>query len=114
MTRRLRECVERWPECSTGAFDPRCCRFPKSCSATVYGDGTDESLLETARWEAEKLDPGPHTCEPPSWAPSGLLEAFGGAGDVWRCNCGRLWIVRQRHTADWDRAPSVPPPDYED
>ena len=25
-------CVARWPECEEGAFDPRCCRFPKSCS----------------------------------------------------------------------------------
>lgn len=29
-------CVERWPECETGAYDPRCCRFPKSCSADVH------------------------------------------------------------------------------
>ena len=26
------ECVQRWPECEDGAYDPRCCRFPKSCS----------------------------------------------------------------------------------
>jgi len=25
-------CVSRWPECYSGGFDPRCCRFPKSCS----------------------------------------------------------------------------------
>ena len=25
-------CVEGWPECDDGAYDPRCCRFPKSCS----------------------------------------------------------------------------------
>jgi hypothetical protein len=25
-------CVERWPECASGEYDPRCCRFPKSCS----------------------------------------------------------------------------------
>jgi hypothetical protein len=35
-TRRLRACVEAWPECREGGYDPRCCRFPKSCSATVY------------------------------------------------------------------------------
>jgi hypothetical protein len=34
--RRIRACVEAWPECETGEYDPRCCRFPKSCSATVY------------------------------------------------------------------------------
>jgi hypothetical protein len=26
------ECVQRWSECEDGAYDPRCCRFPKSCS----------------------------------------------------------------------------------
>lgn len=26
------ECVERWPECFSGGYDPRCCRWPKSCS----------------------------------------------------------------------------------
>lgn len=35
-TPRLRECVEAWPDCETGEYDPRCCRFPKSCSCTVY------------------------------------------------------------------------------
>lgn len=26
------ECVEAWPGCFSGGYDPRCCRFPKSCS----------------------------------------------------------------------------------
>lgn len=30
--KREAECVERWPECFSGGYDPRCCRFPKSCS----------------------------------------------------------------------------------
>lgn len=30
--RRLKGCVEQWPECESGLYDPRCCRFPKSCS----------------------------------------------------------------------------------
>ena len=25
-------CVARWPECVPDDYDPRCCRFPKSCS----------------------------------------------------------------------------------
>lgn len=25
-------CVSRWPDCHAGEYDPRCCRFPKSCS----------------------------------------------------------------------------------
>lgn len=35
-TRRLRACVERWPECETGEYNPACCRFPKSCSCDIY------------------------------------------------------------------------------
>jgi regulator of replication initiation timing len=27
------ECVAKWPECESCLYDPRCCRFPKSCSA---------------------------------------------------------------------------------
>lgn len=45
--RRLRECVERWPGAEIeGDYDPRCCRFPKSCSASVYDAEhvTDEDL----------------------------------------------------------------------
>lgn len=26
------ECVKQWPDCHDGGYDPRCCRFPKSCS----------------------------------------------------------------------------------
>jgi len=26
------ECVKAWPGCHVGGYDPRCCRFPKSCS----------------------------------------------------------------------------------
>lgn len=37
---RLPDCVERWPECRTGDYDPHCCRFPKSCSCTVYDRDT--------------------------------------------------------------------------
>jgi transcriptional regulator with XRE-family HTH domain len=47
--RRLRPCVEAWPGAETGAYDPRCCRFPKSCSATVYDpERVDEADLEPA------------------------------------------------------------------
>jgi hypothetical protein len=35
-TRRIKACVEAWPDCETGLYDPRCCRFPKSCSCTIY------------------------------------------------------------------------------
>ena len=33
---RLRACVEQWPDAETGEYHPDCCRFPNSCSATVY------------------------------------------------------------------------------
>ena len=36
---RLKTCVERWPECNDGEFNPACCRFPKSCSCTIYDEG---------------------------------------------------------------------------
>ena len=44
--RRLRTCVENWPDAETGAYHPSCCRFPKSCSATVYDKQrvTDDDL----------------------------------------------------------------------
>ncbi len=29
------ECVASWPDCYEGGYDPRCCRFPKSCSCSV-------------------------------------------------------------------------------
>lgn len=29
------QCYTRWPECSNGDYDPRCCRFPKSCSVGI-------------------------------------------------------------------------------
>lgn len=36
---RLKDCVDRWPGAEIeGNYDPRCCRFPKSCSASVYDD----------------------------------------------------------------------------
>lgn len=42
--RRLKACVEAWPEAETGAYDPRCCRFPKSCSADIYSNADDSDL----------------------------------------------------------------------
>lgn len=35
-TRRLRSCVEAWPEAHSGDYHPNCCRFPKSCSPHGY------------------------------------------------------------------------------
>ena len=32
MDRREPGCIEQWPECLHGTYNPHCCRFPKSCS----------------------------------------------------------------------------------
>lgn len=39
--------------------------------------------------------PPRHRCAPPDPAPSGkgLLVTYR-EGDVWRCDCGRLWVCR--------------------
>lgn len=47
--RRLLSCIERWPDCETGEYHPSCCRFPKSCSASVYSADIDPKLLEPER-----------------------------------------------------------------
>lgn len=36
-------CVEAWPECESFGHDPRCCRFPKSCSAGGWRAAIDAS-----------------------------------------------------------------------
>lgn len=28
-------CVEAWPDCREGEYNPYCCRFPKSCRCDV-------------------------------------------------------------------------------
>ena len=46
-TRRLRACVENWPDCYDGGYNPYCCRFPKSCSCEGYDPATiTEDRLE--------------------------------------------------------------------
>jgi hypothetical protein len=35
LVERSPECVAQWPDCYEGGYDPRCCRFPKSCSCEV-------------------------------------------------------------------------------
>jgi len=54
---RLRVCVERWPECDFGLYDPRCCRFPKSCSCTSYS----AEYLKDGDLEADPATPRPET-----------------------------------------------------
>lgn len=47
--RRLRVCIEAWPECEADGYNPRCCRFPKSCSCTVYPDDIEDDALEPVK-----------------------------------------------------------------
>lgn len=45
--RRLSACVNRWPHCEDGFYDPRCCRFPKPCSCRTYDqEGVNDAMLE--------------------------------------------------------------------
>lgn len=54
---RLRHCVEAWPECETGMYNPSCCRFPKSCSCDIYDDDQVTSDdLEPGRASSEETD----------------------------------------------------------
>lgn len=41
-------CVEAWPECESGAYNPRCCRFPKSCSCESHNIVTPEAARDEA------------------------------------------------------------------
>lgn len=38
------ECVAAWPDCYDGGFNPRCCRFPKSCSCEVKQPSQGEEV----------------------------------------------------------------------
>lgn len=48
--RRLKLCVEAWPKCENGLYNPACCRFPKGCSphgrmeAVLAGNLTEDDL----------------------------------------------------------------------
>jgi len=55
-TRRLKSCVEAWPGCAEGEYDPRCCRFPKSCSCDIIHN---QALLDDPKWCEENLEPLP-------------------------------------------------------
>lgn len=53
--RRLKSCLEEWPDAEPGAYNPSCCRFPKSCSCTSYDPTqvTDDDLEPMPAWGAE-------------------------------------------------------------
>jgi hypothetical protein len=67
--RRLLSCVEAWPECVEGDYNPACCRFPKSCSCTVYDDDLDDGLLEPVVPDTYPNDPQSPNPSPPAVLP---------------------------------------------
>ena len=62
-TRRLKACIEAWPGCATSEYDPRCCRFPKSCSCDIVHN---QAFLDDPKWCEENLEPAPQ--------PPGLVD----------------------------------------
>ena len=53
-TRRLKSCVEVWPDCAEGEYNPYCCRYPKSCSCTIVHN---QAALDDPKWREENLEP---------------------------------------------------------
>lgn len=39
-------CLERWPECESGEYNPACCRFPKSCSCEIIPERTNHGKVD--------------------------------------------------------------------
>jgi hypothetical protein len=84
--RRLKTCVENWPECESGMYDPRCCRFPKSCSCMSYDlELVEESELEPVVAHVEPMTAIDHG--------TGTSVAFacpwcGRPMRLWRGRCG--------------------------
>lgn len=52
--RRLKSCVDAWPYCYSGDYNPACCRFPKSCSPHGYIEAVEAGNLTDA-----DLEPSP-------------------------------------------------------
>lgn len=58
------ECVANWPECYSGGYDPRCCRFPKSCSVETIQKRLINYQPNDLPREAPWGEPGPDTPTP--------------------------------------------------
>jgi hypothetical protein len=89
--RRLAACVEAWPEAEEGMYDPRCCRFPKSCSPYPYPEqvAAGNVELEPAAPVVQPADqPAPDTT-----AGDALREAI----------AARLWLAQPEYiVSPWD------------
>lgn len=99
MKRRLRTCVENWPECRSGEYNPKCCRFPKSCSCTVYNPDTIAEVdLETSALYPTECILTNHTVDWASMTPRAQLESLKNAPKrifgpwVEKNNDGPYWI----------------------
>ena len=79
---RLQSCVDNWPECHSGEYDPRCCRFPKSCSCTEEAGPAEmrRKPIVDPLSEAEELDWRQFafalTREGGTWERSGVQRLF--------------------------------------
>ena len=63
------ECVKRWPECEPSAYNPACCRWPKSCSCNALPDPDPDPLDESNR--ADRID-----CDGDRWVWCGECYGF--------------------------------------
>lgn len=96
---RLRHCVEQWPGATEGDYDPRCCRFPKSCSADVY----DDEQIEATDLEGPNLD----TCQP--CLHPGALHGEGGCNAEW-FQAGAMQTCPCMHAYPADSGSNPPEP----
>ena len=66
------ECVAKWPDCYEDGYDPRCCRFPKSCRCSVY------QPLPSPVIALDREDPTPDPTTPEPRAASAEAQPAGG------------------------------------
>ena len=85
---RLKHCTEQWPECTDGEYNTSCCRFPKSCSCTIYNDDTPPDELEDATADSPAADAPAQPCldleeriarliDPNVWATADISREWG-------------------------------------
>src|SRR6185369_9913826 len=85
MKRRLKSCVEEWPECAEGEYNPKCCRFPKSCSCTVY----DEQYVSEVDLEPQQESTLATFAAPPTSGTWGIGQKWTDPeGITWVCTVG--------------------------
>ena len=58
---RAEDCIKQWPECESGLYDPRCCRFPKPCSCDSAAISAAFQAATDAVLAAAKEEPSSDT-----------------------------------------------------